>query len=105
MSWETVEGAVSGMQFFTALSHEVICLLTGIHRPALLREIADTDRGTDGHAAGGGPEPSGGQIEQSALTGAVAAYDADAVGALDVVSKVINDRFLPKGAADGDPAQ
>ena len=76
---------------------KVVHPLVQIQLPALLGEMADPHRGPGLHAAGVRRQLSGDQPQQGGLSRAVAAHNADAVAAQQIVGKTADDRAAPIG--------
>ena len=91
------EGALVGLHLVGDVVDEVVDPLLEVQLPPLLGEVADLHRGAHLHRAAVRRQLPRDQVEQGGLAGAVAAHDADAVAAQQVVGEVADDGPPVKG--------
>ena len=91
------EGALVSLYLVGDVVDEVVDPLLEVQLPALLGEVADLHRGAHLHRAAVRRQLPGDQVEQGGLAGAVAAHNADAVAAQQVVGEVADDGPPVKG--------
>ena len=79
---------------------EIVDPHTEVQLPALLRKMADLHGGADLHMAAVRLQLPGCQMQQRGFARAVAAHDADAVAAEEIVGEIVDDGAAVEGLAD-----